>query len=173
MQYVILCVGMAAMFWSGFAFGTWVARLREKPTQTCSCQTTNRIAHIPLRIVFYRGIVSHRRRRTMDWTAHCLEFDIADSGETREDALERLTETIAIQLDYYLQQKDPSILSLFSPASEELFKMFARGKDVVVDNLEICSGKLADVADVADVIVVREYSAESFFDQELVPVRSP
>lgn len=144
MQYVIL----AAMFWFGFAFGMWLAPSREKPTQTC----LRRIAHIPLRVVFYH-------RGDDGWTAHCLEFDLSGSGATREDALERLTKVIAILLDRCLKQKDPSIFTLFSPASEELCEMFAGGKDVVVDNLEICFGRLADVA---SKIVVREYSAELF-----------
>lgn len=161
--FVLLFVVVSVMYWSGFAFGFWVALSRKKPTHTCSCHTASRIARIPLRVVFYRGGVD-------GWTAHCLEFDMPGSGVTREDALEQLTEIIATQLDYCLQQKDPSIFTLFSPASGELFEMFARGRDVVVDNLEICLGRLAGVA---NEIVVREFTDEMYFNRELVPFNSP
>ena len=112
--------------------------------------------HIPLRAVFYR--------QDGGWVAHCLEFDLMGDGASREDALERLTEAIQIQVEFSLERGNPK--NLFSPAPGEFFEMFASGRDVAVGNLQLCIDKLADIA---DEVQVREYTEEPASDQELLP----
>jgi predicted RNase H-like HicB family nuclease len=82
---------------------------------------------IPLRIIFYREGV--------DWVAHCLEFDLIGDGPTKEEALDMLSEAIALQLDTSLKHNNPG--NLFSPADGKFFEMFAAGKDVIVGELSV------------------------------------
>ena len=82
---------------------------------------------IPLRIVFYREDTA--------WIAHCLEFDLVGAGATPEDAIHRLSEAVAIQVEFSLQNNNPA--NLFSPADGKYLRMWAAGKDFN------CFGELA------------------------------
>ena len=112
--------------------------------------------HIPLRAVFYP--------RNGGWIAHCLEFDLLGDGATREEALERLTEAIQVQVDFSIEKNDRRIL--FTPAPGEFFEMFAGGRVVAVGNLQVCIQRLAEFA---DDVQVREYTEEATLDRKLMP----
>jgi predicted RNase H-like HicB family nuclease len=73
---------------------------------------------IPLRVVFYR--------EEGQWIAHCLEFDLIGSGETREEAIGQLTAATQIQVEESLKHDNPR--NLFFPAESQFFQMFAAGK---------------------------------------------
>ena len=81
----------------------------------------SRKLRIPLRVVFYREGES--------WIAHCLEFDLAGDGMTREDALAVLSDAIALQAQASLECQNPA--NLFTPADGELFHKYAAGADIV------------------------------------------
>ena len=82
---------------------------------------------IPLRVVFYKEDDA--------WIAHCLEFDLAGDGETREDAYSSLGEAIAIQVDETLRSGNYD--NLFFPADGKIVQMFAAGKDVTVSEMTL------------------------------------
>jgi predicted RNase H-like HicB family nuclease len=84
---------------------------------------------IPLRAVFYR--------EDGFWIAHCLEFDLVGHGETREEALDLLSQAIHTQIAASVKHKNPA--NLFSPADGRYFRMFAAGKDVAIGGIEIGS----------------------------------
>jgi len=75
---------------------------------------------VPIRVVFYRDDGS--------WIAHCLEFDLLGDGETREVALEKLSQAIRIQVEATRDFGNPA--NLFSPADGKFFRMFAAGENV-------------------------------------------
>ena len=82
---------------------------------------------VPLRVVFYR--------EGEDWMAHCLEFDLIGDGPTRDDALEVLSQVIALQVHASLEHNNPA--NLFSAADGKVFRMFAEGTDVADAILEV------------------------------------
>jgi hypothetical protein len=82
---------------------------------------------VPLRVIFYRD--------EDEWVAHCLEFDLVGSGETRQAALDCLNAAILTQLEFSVAQNNP--LNLFSPAGGEYLEMFAAGKDIAEGVLRI------------------------------------
>jgi predicted RNase H-like HicB family nuclease len=106
---------------------------------------------IPLRVVFFR--------EGGDWVAHCLEFDLAGDGATKEDAFQVLVDAIAIQLEATIQHDNPK--NLFSPAPAEFLEMFAAGSDIAVANLSICLERLGQTgyrALVVEGVETREYA---------------
>jgi len=82
---------------------------------------------VPLRVVFYKD--------GQRWVAHCLEFDLVGDGETKRDALARLSDAIGLQVQASLELRNPG--NLFKPADPQLFMMFAAGTDVVVGDLHL------------------------------------
>jgi len=62
----------------------------------------SRKLRVPLRVIFYREGES--------WIAHCLEFDLVGDGMTREDALDLLSDAIAMQAQASLECKNPANL---------------------------------------------------------------
>jgi hypothetical protein len=88
-----------------------------------------------------------------EWIAHCLEFDLMGDGATQHEALVRLSDAIALQIDASLEHRNPA--NLFSPADGKYFRMFAAGNDC-------CKGEV-DIRLKADGVVIesaeyREYS---------------
>ena len=81
---------------------------------------------VPLRVVFYKD--------GPDWLAHCLEFDLIGEGAEKTDALDRLVEAIALQVEASAKYGNPQ--NLFKPADGRIFAMFAAGRDVTVGNLD-------------------------------------
>ena len=75
---------------------------------------------VPLRILFYQA--------DGQWIAHCLEFDLIGDGATKEQAMARMFEAIAIQVQVSLEYNNPE--NLFKPADSRYFLMFAAGRDV-------------------------------------------
>ncbi len=73
---------------------------------------------IPLRVVLYKedGL----------WVAHCLEFDLCGDGESQGQALESLSEAIAIQVRESVAHKN--INNLVSPAPGDVQAKFFAGK---------------------------------------------
>ena len=61
------------------------------------------------------------------WVAHCLEFDVLGSGETKKDALNGLSEAILLQLEHSVLHDNPR--NLFRPADSETFHRFAMGRE--------------------------------------------
>jgi hypothetical protein len=109
---------------------------------------------LPLRIVFYR--------EDGDWIAHCLEFDLAGDGPTKDAALASLSAAIRIQVDESL--KSGNLDNLFMPAEGKYFRMFATGNDAAA--LELAMDALPFDAQRTE---FREYSeAES---QELATAK--
>src|SRR5437879_1923206 len=97
---------------------------------------------VPLRVVFYREGEA--------WIAHCLEFDLAGDGITREDALDSLCDAVALQVQASLECNNPA--NLFTPADGELFRKYAAGADVAdgiltvsIDRLRLSSPIIEDV----------------------------
>jgi len=72
---------------------------------------------VEIRVVLYR---EHDL-----WVAHCLEFDVIGSGETKDEAFRMLAEAIAIQIEHSIQHDNPG--NLFRPADSETFQRFAMG----------------------------------------------
>jgi predicted RNase H-like HicB family nuclease len=88
---------------------------------------------IPLRIVFYR--------ESDAWIAHCLEFDLCGDGETKEAALDNLSEAVRLQLEFSVEQSNFG--NLFAPAGGKFFQMFAAGTDITVGRLNFTNEALA------------------------------
>lgn len=88
--------------------------------------------HLHPRVVFYR--------EGSRWIAHCLEFDLTGDGSTREQALERLNEALAIQVEAVSMRSNPA--DLFKPADREYFAMFEAGDEVAVGELHLASHRL-------------------------------
>lgn len=82
---------------------------------------------VPLHVVFYKEFGS--------WIAHCLEFDLIGDGESKEGALERLGETIALQVEASMEHGNNA--NLFTPADGKFFEMYAAGRDLIPRTLEI------------------------------------
>jgi len=115
----------------------------------------SRKLRVPLRVVFYREGES--------WIAHCLEFDLVGDGMTREDALDVLSDAIAMQAQASLECKNPA--NLFSPADGEFFRKYAEGVDVVSGVLELSINRLRSSLPIIEHVEAREYEES----QGLVP----
>jgi len=87
---------------------------------------------MPLRVVFYY----HEDQ----WVAHCLEFDLVGCGETRDEALELLTDAIAIQFEVSAETGNSA--NLFQPADGRYFEMFARGRPTHVARTNLAIGEI-------------------------------
>jgi hypothetical protein len=74
---------------------------------------------VPLRVVLYTD--------DGNWIAHCLEFDLLGDGATKPAAIETLVEAIRLQIEETVRHDNPA--NLFSPASGEIFELFAAGSD--------------------------------------------
>src|SRR6266851_9365634 len=83
-------------------------------------------ARVPIRVVFYK--------EAPYWIAHCLEFDLLGSGETKRDALAMLAEAIEIQVRATIESGN--IENLIRPADAKYFLMYAQGADVADGRLE-------------------------------------
>lgn len=89
------------------------------------------------------------------WIAHCLEFDLLGDGETRKDALENLSEAIALQISASIENKNPS--NLFSPAEGKFFEMFAAGKEIANGQLQVQVQQLRETSPIVDGVEAREF----------------
>ncbi len=69
-----------------------------------------------LHIVFYKEDDA--------WIAHCLEFDLAGDGKTKEDAVSSLNESIAIQVDETL--RSGNLDNLFFPADPDIRELIGK-----------------------------------------------
>jgi hypothetical protein len=98
--------------------------------------------HLHPRVVFYR--------QGSSWIAHCLEFDLAGEGSTREEALERLNEALVVKVEVLSVGNRPA--DLFKPADREYFAMYDAGDEVAVGALRLASHRL-----VIDQTRAREY----------------
>ncbi len=111
----------------------WAVLLREiemifgRKHFTPKVQPMSNVKRLRLRIVFYK--------EDGDWVAHCLEFNLLGDGETKQQAMERLCEAIALQMQATAENKNP--LNLFTPADGKFFEMFASGTDVAVAELHM------------------------------------
>lgn len=114
-----------------------------------------RTHRVPLRIVFYR--------EDDQWVAHCLEFDLIGSGNSRQEALDGLNAAIVTQLEFSAANNNP--LNLFAPADGEYFEMFAAGTDIAEGAL-----RLEIVPQSGGSIVIERTELREYSDQvELVP----
>lgn len=86
------------------------------------------------------------------WIAHCLEFDLIGHGDTRESALQMLTQAIEIQVEQTIEHEN--LDNLFAPADGKFFAMFAAGKDVQVGDLNV----QPVVSPIVERMDTREYS---------------
>ena len=88
--------------------------------------------HLHPRVVFYLD--------GANWIAHCLEFDLAGEGASREEAFEDLKKAIQIQVEADSLRSSP--MDLFKPADSEYFAMYEAGYDVAVEGLHLASHRL-------------------------------
>ena len=102
---------------------------------------------IPLRVVFYP--------EDGEWIAHCLEFDLLGSGETKQEAVESLAEAIRLQVDESLRHDNPR--NLFTPADGEFFEMFAAGREIAAGELRIEPSELSQASLTIERTDAREY----------------
>ena len=56
------------------------------------------------------------------WVAHCLEMDILGFGESRDEALNELSELMEMKISFALQSE--CLESLYSPAPPEYWQRF-------------------------------------------------
>jgi predicted RNase H-like HicB family nuclease len=110
---------------------------------------------VPLRVVFYREGEA--------WIAHCLEFDLAGDGATKEEALDALSEAVAIQAQASLEYQNPS--NLFTPAAGEIFQKYAEGVDVAEGVLLLSVQRLRSSSPIIEDVEAREYKDS----EDLVP----
>src|SRR5271157_2796597 len=95
---------------------------------------------VPLRVVFYREGES--------WIAHCLEFDLVGDGPTQEQALDLLSDAIALQTQASIEYKN--LANLFSPADGEFFRKYAEGVNVVDGVLEVSMNRLRSLSPIIE-----------------------
>jgi len=102
---------------------------------------------IPVRAVFYREGTS--------WIIHCLEFDLAGDGATKEEACKNLAAAILLQMHHAIETKNPA--NLICPADAEIQRKFFAGK-----KSDVATGGLTIHEDSVQVEhpEVREYSDE-------------
>lgn len=107
----------------------------------------SRNLRVPLRVIFYREGES--------WIAHCLEFDLAGDGLTREAALNGLSDAIALQVQASLECQNPA--NLFTPADGEFFQKYAAGVDVAEGVLTLSIERLRSSSPIVENVEAREY----------------
>ena len=103
-----------------------------------------RALRVPIRVVLYQD--------ERVWVAHCLEFGLLGDGPSREEALDKLSQAVRIQVEATLDFGNPA--NLFSPAEGEVFRMFAAGADVPELRLEVAPLGEIDI----ETVQVREFS---------------
>jgi len=86
-----------------------------------------KMMRVPLRVVFYY--------EQDQWVAHCLEFDLLGSGDTKQEALDSLTQAICLQIEFSAEHNN--LANLFTPADGLVFQRFAAGRDIAKGELEI------------------------------------
>ncbi|HVX86268.1 MAG TPA: hypothetical protein VH253_15905 [Phycisphaerae bacterium] len=62
------------------------------------------------------------------WLAHCLEMDLIGEGVTREEALDSLSESIHMQVEFSVENNN--VANIFQPADARYLQMFAAGQDL-------------------------------------------
>ena len=104
---------------------------------------------VPLRIVFYRESGS--------WIAHCLEFDLIGDGQSKVEALDRLSEAVSLQVEASMEHENYA--NLFTPAEGKFFEMYAAGHDVISGTLEITAilERMKSTSAVIEGVETREY----------------
>ena len=111
--------------------------------------------NFPIRVVLYKedGL----------WVAHCLEFDVVGSGNTKKRALTDLSQCIAIQLEQSLKHECQK--NMFHPADGETWRRWAFGK---VTRKNVASGLLKIKVDGVRIpdAETREYSGPISEDSE-------
>lgn len=80
---------------------------------------------IPIQIVFYK--------EEGFWFAHCLNIDVIGDGQTKEEALDSLSESMPMQIQAAIEFNNPAIQ--IEPAPPEFWEMFRKGKDVATGEL--------------------------------------
>jgi predicted RNase H-like HicB family nuclease len=90
---------------------------------------------IPLQVVLYQD--------DGQWVAHCLQFDLAGVADSQSEAMQLLNEAIEIQIRETLATGNGR--NLFSPADSELFQMFAAGRDVAEEELQVTIAPRPDI----------------------------
>lgn len=78
---------------------------------------------IPLRIVVYP--------QGTNWVAHCLEFDLACDGASKEEAMSRLADGVLSRLVVGVQEE------LFAAADEKYSDLFDAGIEAVWATIEL------------------------------------
>ena len=68
------------------------------------------------------------------WLAHCLELDIVSEGTDASEAIRSLISLCDLQITVALEEGD--IESIFRPAPPEIWKLFAIGKEMSVDETD-------------------------------------
>lgn len=113
--------------------------------------------NFPIRVVLYKQETA--------WVAHCLEFDLVGSSNTKKRALADLSECIAIQLEHSLKHNCQQ--NLFHPADGETWRKWAFGK---ATKQNIASGLLKIKVDGVRIpdAETREYSDSMSENSELV-----
>jgi len=66
------------------------------------------------------------------WLAHCLELDIVAEGSDANDAIHSLVSLCDLQIKVAMEEGD--IESVFRPAPPEIWKLFAAGKERIVED---------------------------------------
>jgi hypothetical protein len=65
------------------------------------------------------------------WLAHCLELDIVAEGSDAGDAIKSLVSLCDLQIRTAIEDGD--VASIFRPAPPEIWKLFASGRQTVVE----------------------------------------
>jgi predicted RNase H-like HicB family nuclease len=65
---------------------------------------------------------------SVNWIAHCLEFDLLAHGKTPKDAVKRLIGVVTTHIDY-LEEND-LLDQLYDPAPEKYWKMLRNAKQI-------------------------------------------
>ena len=65
------------------------------------------------------------------WLAHCLELDIVAEGSDPQDALKSLVALCDLQIRTAMDDGD--VASIFRPAPPEIWKLFASGRQAIVE----------------------------------------
>jgi predicted RNase H-like HicB family nuclease len=70
-----------------------------------------------------------------DWYGHCLEFDLAESGDSVDDAKRNILDVIRAHVEYAV--KNDNMEYLFKSAPMEYWKRFWTGKPMGVEHITI------------------------------------
>lgn len=111
------------------------------------------VMRMPLHVVFYR--------EEGQWIAHCLEFDTLGHGDTREAALEMMSEASTIQIEQSLAAQNME--NLFSPADPECFAKFAAGNDIAIGEMSV------RITSPSETVEIQGVELREFCGNDLVP----